>query len=64
MCQADDLPACRLYPILGPDGRVEGPGVSHQCAVEDHVGLTSYVRGQGIIRLQLSFNLSVQLNKS
>ena len=51
MCQADDLPACRLYPILGPDGRVEGPGVSHQCAVQEDLGQTSYVRRQGMFRI-------------
>ena len=43
-----------------PDGQLEGPGGSHQRAVEDDVGLTSYVRRQELVELELTFNLSVQ----
>ena len=34
-----------------PDGRVEGPGGSHQRAVRDELGQTSFVRRQGCLDL-------------
>jgi hypothetical protein len=46
ICQADDDYQRGSHLVLGPDGHVEGLGVSHQRAVEDDVGLTSYVRRQ------------------
>ena len=46
ICQADDDYQRGSHLVLGPDERVGGLGVSHQRAVEDDVGLTSYVRRQ------------------
>ena len=54
ICQADDYQH-GSHLTLGPDGQLEGPGGSHQRAVEDDVGLTSYVRRQELVDIELTF---------
>ena len=43
-----------------PDGGVEGPEGSHQCAVQDDLGQTSYVHRQECLELVFDIWFSVQ----